>query len=72
MRRSLAHLVVAQPEPFEHNSAVPDPIADRLGNGLGLLVDLLQHERLVALLLGGLVVPVHLGLRPLDLSARAR
>ena len=67
----LAELVVAQLEPFEHDSAVPHPIADRLGNGLGLLVDLLQHERLVALLLGGLVVPVHLGLEPLDLSARA-
>ena len=37
-----------------------DAIADRLGDCLGLLVDLLQHERLVAALLGALVVPVEL------------
>ena len=35
-------------------------LADRLGDGVGLLVDLLEHERLVALLLGGLGVPVDL------------
>ena len=37
-----------------------DAIADRLGDGLGLLVDLLEHERLEAALLGALVVPVEL------------
>ena len=38
----------------------PHPLADRVGHGLRLLVDLLEHERLVALLLGVLVVPVDL------------
>ena len=50
--------------------AVPDALADRLRDRLGLLVDLLQHERLVALLLGSLVVPVDLDLLALDLVAR--
>ena len=35
-------------------------IADRLGDGLGLLEDLLEHEGLVAGLLGAFVVPVEL------------
>ena len=41
-----------------------DPVAargavgDRLGDGVGLFVDLLEHERLEAALLGGLGVPV--------------
>ena len=35
-------------------------VADRLGHGLRLLEDLLQHERLVAALLGALLVPVDL------------
>ena len=35
-------------------------VADRLAHRLGLLVDLLEHERLVAALLGRLVVPVDL------------
>ena len=42
----------------------PDPargaLADRLGDRVRLLVDLLEHERLEALLLGGLRVPVDL------------
>ena len=33
-------------------------VGDRLGDRVGLLVDLLEHERLVAALLGGLLVPV--------------
>ena len=33
-------------------------VGDRLGDGVGLLVDLLEHERLVAALLGGRLVPV--------------
>src|SRR5207302_10751751 len=33
-------------------------IGDRLGDGVGLFVDLLEHERLKAALLGGLLVPV--------------
>ena len=39
---------------------MPNAVADRLGDGLGLLVDLLEHERLEAGLLGALVVPVEL------------
>ena len=35
-------------------------VGDRLGDGVGLLVDLLEHEGLVAALLGGLLVPVDL------------
>ena len=37
-------------------------VGDRVGDGVGLFVDLLEHERLVAALLGGLGVPVD-GLR---------
>ena len=44
-------------------------VADRLGDGLGLLVDLLEHEGLEAALLGALVVPVEL--RRLVLDGRA-
>ena len=50
-----------------------DSVADRLGDGLGLLVDLLEHERLVAALLGALVVPVELhGVVLDDLAVRRR
>ena len=35
-------------------------LAERLGDRVGLLVDLLEHERLIALLLGRLGVPVDL------------
>ena len=44
-------------------------VGDRLGDGVGLLVDLLEHERLVAALLGGLLVPVDLLDRALDRAA---
>ena len=44
-------------------------VGDRLGDGVGLLVDLLEHERLVAALLGGRLVPVHA--RDLALDRRA-
>ncbi len=37
-----------------------DAVADRLGDAFGLLVDLLEHEGLVAGALGGVVVPVDL------------
>ena len=43
-------------------------VGDRLGDGVGLLVDLLEHERLEAALLGGLLVPVDL----LDLALERR
>ncbi len=51
-------LVVRHPESLEHEAALAHAVADRLGDGVGLLVDLLQHERLEAALLGTLVVPV--------------
>ena len=45
-------------------------VGDRLGDGVGLLVDLLEHERLVAALLGGLLVPVDLRDLALELGCR--
>ena len=62
-------LLVREPEPLELEPAVAEAVADRLGDGLGLLVDLLEHERLVAALLGALVVPVELELVVLDRRA---
>ena len=57
MRRStLERFVVEQTVQVE--PAVADAVADRLRDGFRLLVDLLQHERLEAGLLGALVVPV--------------
>ena len=55
-RRTLVveRAVVAEVDPVAARGAV----GDRLGDGVGLLVDLLEHERLVAALLGGLLVPV--------------
>src|SRR5205814_29784 len=45
---------------LEHELVAPDTIADRLLHRLRLLVDLLEHERLVAALLGTLEIPVDL------------
>ncbi len=56
----VAQLVVVHPEPLELEPTVPHAIADGVGDGLRLLVDLLEHERLEAGLLGPLVVPVEL------------
>ena len=53
-------LVLVQAEALEREMAVPDPVADRLGDAFGLLVDLLEHERLVARPLGRVIVPVDL------------
>ena len=53
-------LVIGEAEALELEPAVSDAVADRLGHGLGLLVDLFEHERLEATLLGALVVPVEL------------
>src|SRR5437868_98067 len=44
--------------------------ADRLGDCVRLLVDLLEHERFVPLLLSGLRVPVDLDCLPLELDSR--
>ena len=63
-------LLVVHAEPLEHEPAVADAVADRLGDGVGLLEDLLQHERLVAALLGALVVPVELDRLVLDGACR--
>ena len=65
----VAQLLVGHAEPLEHERAVTNAVADRLGHGLRLLVDLLQHERLVAALLGALVVPVELDRVVLDRCA---
>ena len=56
-------------EAVELEPAVTHAVADRLGDGVGLLVDLLQHERLEAGLLGALVVPVELDQLALDRAA---
>ena len=69
IRRSALQLVVVHAEPLEHEPAVADAVADRLGDGVGLLVDLLQHEGLEAALLGALVVPVELDELVLDRGA---
>ena len=47
-------------------------VGDRLRDRVGLLVDLLEHERLVAALLGGLRVPVDLDDLALDRRRRRR
>ena len=48
----------APPRRGRRRRAARGAVGDRLGDGVGLLVDLLEHERLVAALLGGLLVPV--------------
>ena len=62
----LAELLLRVAEALEHERSVADAVADRLGHGLALLVDLLEHERLVAALLRALVVPVELDRVVLD------
>ena len=51
-------LELGQPDAVEHELPAPGAVADRLADRLGLFVDLLEHERLVAALFGNLVVPV--------------
>ena len=60
MRRRLLDLAVAEAELVELELPVADAVADRLLDGVRLLVDLLEHEGLEAALLGALVVPVDL------------
>ena len=62
----VAELLVRHAEALEAEPAVAHAVADRLGDGLGLLVDLLEHERLEAALLGALDVPVELDQLVLD------
>ncbi len=47
-------------------------VGDRLGDDIGLLVDLLEHEALIATLLGGLLIPVDRHGRALHLAAIGR
>ena len=56
----VGELVVGHPETLEDEPPVPEPVADRLGHGFWLLVDLLEHERLEAALLGSFEIPVEL------------
>jgi hypothetical protein len=56
----VAQLLLRHPEPVEHEVSVANTVANRLCDALGLLEDLLEHERLVARTLGRLVVPVDL------------
>jgi hypothetical protein len=53
-------LVPGHPELLEEELVAADAVADRLLHGLRLLVDLLEHERLEAALLGALEIPVDL------------
>ncbi len=66
-----ADLLLAQVQAVELQLAVVEPLADRLGDRVGLLPDLLEHERLEALLLGGVVVPLDLLHLALDRRAVA-
>src|SRR6476646_4271285 len=66
-----ADLVFCQVQPVELELAVVEPLADRLGDGVRLLPDLLEHERVVALLLGRLLVPLDLLHLALDHGAVA-
>src|SRR5438876_1000103 len=54
-------VVADRAEVTELDAVAMDAIGHGLGDSRGLLVDLLQHEGLVAALLGGVVVPVDLG-----------
>ena len=60
------------PEALEQRACAADAVADRLAHSLGLLVDLLEHEGLVAALYGALVVPVDLGHGRRRLRSRRR
>ena len=65
----LAQVVLVHAEAVAHEPAVAHAVADRLGEAVGLLVDLLEHVRLVARALGDLVVPVDLVHLELDRPA---
>ena len=61
IRPHAAQEVVVEVDVGEVDPLVPgQAVGDRLGDGVGLFVDLLQHEGLVAALLGGVGVPGHL------------
>ena len=54
----LAQLLIGQPLLVEHDAAVDEMPQQGVGHRGGLLGDLLEHEVLVAALLGGAQVPV--------------
>ena len=54
----LAQLLIRQPLLVEHDAAVDEMAQQRVGHRGGLLGDLLEHEVLVAALLGGRQIPV--------------
>ena len=56
----LLDVLAGHVEPLEDEGSMANSIADRLGDGLGLLEDLLEHEGLEARFLGAFVVPVEL------------
>ena len=56
-----AQLVVGDPDVAELHGVADQAVGDGLRHGVGLLVDLLEHEGLVTALLGGGVVPVDIG-----------
>ena len=62
----------ALPRPGPPPSPAAVRSADRLGDRVGLFMDLLEHERLIPALLGGVLVPVDRLHRPLQLLARGR
>ena len=62
----LAQLLVGEPLLVEHDAAVDEMAQQRVGHRGGLLGDLLEHEVLVAALLGGRQIPVDVKLAVLD------
>ena len=63
---SVSHFTSSRFDPALFVEAAAHRVSDRIG----LLVDLLEHEVLVAALLGGLEVPIDVNLLGLDLVAR--
>ena len=68
----LAQLLIGQPLLVEHDAAVDEMAQQGVGHRGGLLGDLLEHEVLVAALLGGRQIPVDMKLAALDVGGRRR
>src|SRR5204863_1659356 len=66
------YLQLAEADVLENEAAAANTLADRVRHRLRLLVDLLEHESLVAVLLRGLVIPVDLELLALARAVRDR
>ncbi len=65
----LAQLLIGQTLLVEHDAAVDEVAQQRVGHCGGLLGDLLEHEVLVAALLGGRQVPVDVKLAVVGASS---